>query len=119
MWFPLKTLFSDFCVTLFLDVDSQVQYLPVEKISVTALLFIPGFLWVGTSVGLVLLYPLPKMQGVPRVIGRACVAFHAHCGPVRSLLAVPQGEFAEETASDKMSTEGKCMDSRQVIIYRR
>ena len=91
----------------FLDVDSQVQYLSIEKISVTALLFIPGFLWVGTSVGLILLYPLPKMQGVPRVIGRACVAFHAHCGPVRCLLAIPQGVVAKETENDDVSPGGK------------
>lgn len=103
-WSSLKLGFVAFP---FLDVDSQVQYLSIEKISVTALLFIPGFLWVGTSVGLILLYPLPKMQGVPRVIGRACVAFHAHSGPVRSLLAIPQGLVAKETASDDVSTGGK------------
>ena len=89
------------------DVDSQVQYLNVEKISVTALLFTPGFLWVGTSVGLILLYPLPKMQGVPRVIGRACVAFHAHCGPVRSLLSIPQGVVVEEITGDDVSAASK------------
>ena len=57
----------------------------------TALAVIPGFLWVGTSCGLILVYPLPKLQGVPRVINHACVAFHAHSGPVRSLFAVPEG----------------------------
>ena len=78
-------------------VDSQVQYLAVEKLTVTALLTIPGFLWVGTSHGLILLYPIPKLQGVPRVIGRACVAFHGHCGPVRSLFAVADGPVSGET----------------------
>lgn len=91
----------------FADVDCQVQYLSMDKICVTALLFIPGFLWVGTSAGLILLYPLPKMQGVPRVIGRACVAFHAHCGPVRSLLAIPQGFVAEESLADDVGIGGE------------
>ena len=77
-----------------------MQYLAVDKITVTALLVTPGFLWVGTSFGLILVYPLPKLQGVPRVVGRACVAFHAHCGPVRSLLAVPEGTFQPQTAVD-------------------
>ncbi|XP_028393892.1 rho guanine nucleotide exchange factor 10-like isoform X2 [Dendronephthya gigantea] len=86
------------------DVDTQVQYLSLDKICVTALLFIPGFLWVGTSAGLILLYPLPKLQGVPRVIGRACVAFHGHCGPVRSLLAIPQGEVGVDITNDDVNT---------------
>lgn len=94
-------------IASFPDVDTQVQYLSVDKISITALLFIPGFLWVGTSAGLILLYPLPKLQGVPRVIGRACVAFHGHCGPVRSLLAIPQGEVSVDTTNDDVSTGGK------------
>lgn len=54
-----------------------------------------GLLWVGTSVGLVLIFPLPRLEGIPLVSGRACVSFHAYQGRVRSLCPLKNNPDAE------------------------
>jgi hypothetical protein len=54
-----------------------------------------GLLWVGTSVGLVLIFPLPRLDGIPLVSGRACVSFHAYQGRVRSLYPLKNNPDAE------------------------
>ena len=56
-----------------------------------------GLLWVGTSVGLVLIFPLPRLEGIPLVSGRACVSFHAYQGRVRSLCPLKNNPDAEVT----------------------
>jgi len=56
-----------------------------------------GLLWVGTSVGLVLIFPLPRLEGIPLVSGRACVSFHAYQGRVRSLCPLRNNPDAEVT----------------------
>ena len=49
-------------------------------------------LWVGTSVGIVLTLPLPRLPcGLPLLAsGAGHASRHAHCGPVRLVLQVPQ-----------------------------
>jgi len=51
-----------------------------------------GRLWVGTSVGLILAYPLPRLRdGIPRIQERPQVALHGHSGPVSFLVPVQYG----------------------------
>jgi hypothetical protein len=42
-----------------------------------------GLLWVGTNVGIALTIPLPRLEGVPIISGKANISYHAHFGPVR------------------------------------
>ncbi|RXG61933.1 Rho guanine nucleotide exchange factor 10 [Armadillidium vulgare] len=58
------------------------------KIYVTALMASKGLLWVGTNVGVVLTIPLPRLEGIPIISGRANISFHAHLGPITFLLAL-------------------------------
>lgn len=57
-------------------------------ICVTALKASKGLLWVGTNVGIVLSIPLPRLEGVPIISGRANVSYHAHTGPVNFFLGL-------------------------------
>ena len=57
-------------------------------VSVTFLLASRGLLWVGTSVGCVLTYPLPRLEGVPQIKGRPNVSYHAHMGPIKFLTPI-------------------------------
>ena len=57
-----------------------------RSIYVTALAAAKGLLWVGTNVGIALTIPLPRLEGVPIISGKANIAYHAHFGPVRMFL---------------------------------
>lgn len=60
--------------------------IPAANICVTALLASRGLLWVGTNVGVALTIPLPRLEGVPIISGRANISYHAHKGPISFLL---------------------------------
>ena len=40
----------------------------------------------GTNVGIALTIPLPRLEGVPIISGKANISYHAHFGPVRIFL---------------------------------
>ena len=54
---------------LFSDIDSQLEKTKLDQVYVTALAADEGLLWVGTSVGVSLLFPLPRLEGIPLVSG--------------------------------------------------
>ncbi|KAB0350825.1 hypothetical protein FD754_015682 [Muntiacus muntjak] len=56
------------------------------RLSVTSLLVCHGLLMVGTSLGVVVALPVPRLQGIPKVTGRGLVSYHAHHGPVKFLV---------------------------------
>ncbi|KAI5644275.1 rho guanine nucleotide exchange factor 10-like protein isoform X1 [Phthorimaea operculella] len=53
---------------------------------ISALLAGHGLLWVGTTAGVSVTVPLPKLEGLPLIGGHTGVSFHAHAGPVTFLL---------------------------------
>ena len=57
-------------------------------VHVTALMASSGFLWIGTSVGLILIYHIPHLEGIPIVSGKPYLAMDGHKGSVRVLLPV-------------------------------
>ncbi|XP_073075341.1 rho guanine nucleotide exchange factor 10 isoform X2 [Manis javanica] len=57
-----------------------------QRLCVTSLLVCHGLLMVGTSLGVVVALPVPRLQGVPKVTGRGMVSYHAHHGPVKFLV---------------------------------
>ncbi|KAG8517566.1 Rho guanine nucleotide exchange factor 10, partial [Galemys pyrenaicus] len=57
-----------------------------QRLSVTCLLVCHGLLMVGTSLGIVVALPVPRLQGIPKVTGRGLVSYHAHSGPVKFLV---------------------------------
>jgi len=59
---------------------------PQRSIHVTALMASRGLLWVGTNVGIALTVPLPRLEGVPIISGRANISYHAHFGSVTFFL---------------------------------
>ncbi|XP_052082566.1 rho guanine nucleotide exchange factor 10-like isoform X2 [Mytilus californianus] len=56
---------------------------------ITSLMVSKGFLWVGTSSGILLTFPLPRLKdGVPIISGRPFVSYHGHNGPVQFLIPI-------------------------------
>ncbi|XP_035829143.1 rho guanine nucleotide exchange factor 10-like protein [Aplysia californica] len=57
---------------------------------VTALGVSKGLLWLGTSIGVILSLPLPRLSdGVPLYRGSPCVSLHSHAGPVKFFTMFP------------------------------
>ena len=76
-----------------IDISSNVTRVLTARdnsraVTVTALSAAKGLLWVGTNVGIALTIPLPRLEGVPIVSGRANISYHAHFGPVRMFLTL-------------------------------
>ena len=75
-----------------INVASNVNRLVGKKhsrdVHVTALMASKGLLWVGTNVGIALSIPLPRLEGVPIISGRANVSHHAHSGPITVFLTM-------------------------------
>ncbi|XP_034471687.1 rho guanine nucleotide exchange factor 10-like protein [Drosophila innubila] len=62
------------------------QPLNNSSIYVTALMACKGLLWVGTNVGIAVIIPLPRLEGVPIISGGISMSCHAHFGPITFFL---------------------------------
>ncbi|XP_061578352.1 rho guanine nucleotide exchange factor 10-like protein [Cololabis saira] len=56
-------------------------------VQVSSLLICQGLLWVGTSQGLILTFPVPSLEGIPKITGKGMTSLNAHCGPVDLLVS--------------------------------
>lgn len=56
-----------------------------QRLSVTSLLVCHGLLMVGTSLGLVVALPVPRLQGIPKVTGEQTPPASASCSPTEHL----------------------------------
>ncbi|XP_053530160.1 rho guanine nucleotide exchange factor 10-like protein isoform X3 [Ictalurus punctatus] len=59
-----------------------------KNVRVTSLLICQGLLWVGTAQGIIITLPVPKLEGIPKITGKAMTSLNAHCGPVDFLVAI-------------------------------
>ncbi|KFQ08302.1 Rho guanine nucleotide exchange factor 10-like, partial [Leptosomus discolor] len=60
--------------------------LPDQKdVRVTSLLICQGSLWVGTDQGVIVMLPVPRLEGIPKVTGKGMVSLNGHGGPVQFL----------------------------------
>merc|ERR550525_999284 len=79
-----------------------------RSIYVTALSAAKGLLWVGTNVGIALTIPLPRLEGVPIISGKANISYHAHFGPVRMFLTLTT------SVAETVSTSRRGPDHRTI-----
>ncbi|XP_024831109.1 rho guanine nucleotide exchange factor 10-like protein isoform X3 [Bos taurus] len=82
--------------------------LPGQKhLCVTSLLICQGLLWVGTDQGVIVLLPVPRLEGIPKITGKGMVSLNGHCGPV-AFLAVATSILAPDILrSDQEEAEGQ------------
>lgn len=85
--------------------------LPGQKhLCVTSLLICQGLLWVGTDQGVIVLLPVPRLEGIPKITGKGMVSLNGHCGPV-AFLAVATSILAPDILrSDQEEAEGPRAD---------
>lgn len=88
--------------------------LPGQKhVCVTSLLICQGQLWVGTDQGVIVLLPVPRLEGIPKITGKGMVSLNGHCGPVTflavatSILALDILRTEQEEAEGPKAEEDK------------
>ncbi|XP_051518305.1 rho guanine nucleotide exchange factor 10-like protein isoform X2 [Myxocyprinus asiaticus] len=66
----------------------SAYFSPGQKtVCVTSLLICQGLLWVGTAQGVIVTLPVPRLEGIPKITGKAMTSLNAHNGPVEFLVA--------------------------------
>ncbi|KAF4078135.1 hypothetical protein AMELA_G00195830 [Ameiurus melas] len=71
-----------------INILTRSEYLsPGQTVCVTSLLICQGLLWVGTAQGIIITLPVPKLEGIPKITGKAMTSLNAHRGPVDILVA--------------------------------
>ncbi|XP_036208987.1 rho guanine nucleotide exchange factor 10-like protein isoform X15 [Myotis myotis] len=81
--------------------------LPGQKhVCVTSLLICQGLLWVGTDQGVIVLLPVPRLEGIPKITGKGMVSLNGHCGPVTFLAVATSILALDILRSDQEEAEG-------------
>ncbi|XP_059547066.1 rho guanine nucleotide exchange factor 10-like protein isoform X6 [Myotis daubentonii] len=81
--------------------------LPGQKhVCVTSLLICQGLLWVGTDQGVIVLLPVPRLEGIPKITGKGMVSLNGHCGPVTFLAVATSILALDVLRSDQEEAEG-------------
>ncbi|KAK3547223.1 hypothetical protein QTP86_017832, partial [Hemibagrus guttatus] len=71
-----------------INISTRSTYLsPGQTMCVTSLLICQGLLWVGTAQGIIITLPVPKLEGIPKITGKAMTSLNAHRGSVDILVA--------------------------------
>ncbi|NXD86379.1 ARGAL protein, partial [Halcyon senegalensis] len=79
--------------------------LPGQKhVRVTSLLICQGSLWVGTDQGIIVLLPVPRLEGIPKITGKGMVSLNGHGGPVE-FLAVALSTLAPDVLKGDQDEE--------------
>nr|XP_055205685.1 rho guanine nucleotide exchange factor 10 isoform X19 [Gorilla gorilla gorilla] len=85
-----------------------------QRLSVTSLLVCHGLLMVGTSLGVLVALPVPRLQGIPKVTGRGMVSYHAHNSPVKFIvLATALHEKDKDKSRDSLAPGPEPQDEDQ------
>lgn len=67
---------------------AKITKLNGEHCHISSMLATKGLLWLGTSLGITLVYRIPCLEGVPLISGRPYLAYDAHQDSVRVLLSM-------------------------------
>ncbi|CAK6974425.1 LOW QUALITY PROTEIN: rho guanine nucleotide exchange factor 10-like protein [Scomber scombrus] len=69
------------------NISTRTAHLTPGKVCVSSLLICQGLLWVGTSQGIMFTFPVPTLEGIPKITGKGMTSLNAHCGPVDFLVS--------------------------------
>nr|XP_034977118.1 rho guanine nucleotide exchange factor 10-like protein isoform X5 [Zootoca vivipara] len=91
-----------------------------KNVRVTSLLICQGLLWVGTDQGILVLLPVPRLEGIPKITGKGMVSLNGHCGPVEFLAValstlapdILKSDKEEDPLADPISAKDEKPDSK-------
>ncbi|XP_056130102.1 rho guanine nucleotide exchange factor 10-like protein [Lampris incognitus] len=78
------------------------------SLCVTSLLICQGLLWVGTTQGAILTFPVPTLEGIPKIRGKGMMSLNAHNGPVDFLVPI-----LSTLSADTLKRDSLCSGSFQ------
>ncbi len=84
----------------------------LDRLHITALMASDGYMWIGTSIGAILIYRIPQIGGVPLVEGNPYLAMDSHKEAVRVLLTV---KTVATVSSSRVSQFISDEDSRETL----
>nr|XP_046252335.1 rho guanine nucleotide exchange factor 10-like protein isoform X2 [Scatophagus argus] len=70
------------------NISTRTAHLTSGQVCVSSLLVCQGLLWVGTSQGIIITFPVPTLEGIPKITGKGMTSLNAHCGPVDFLVSI-------------------------------
>ncbi|XP_062889348.1 rho guanine nucleotide exchange factor 10-like protein isoform X1 [Mobula hypostoma] len=82
-----------------------------RNVLVTCLLVCQGMLWVGTNQGILIILPVPKLEGIPKVTGKGMISLNAHCGPVEFLIPTVGSLDLELLKSESSEDVHECQET--------
>uniref|UniRef100_A0A3B3CQD8 Rho guanine nucleotide exchange factor (GEF) 10-like b n=1 Tax=Oryzias melastigma TaxID=30732 RepID=A0A3B3CQD8_ORYME len=80
-------LFHTETLELLQEVNISARSRHPGQLTVSCMLICQGLLWVGTDQGVILTFPVPTLEGIPRITGKGRTSLNAHCGPVDFLVS--------------------------------
>ncbi|KAG8002371.1 Rho guanine nucleotide exchange factor 10-like protein [Nibea albiflora] len=91
------------------NISTRTTHLTPGKLCVSSLLICQGLLWVGTRQGIILAFPVPTLEGIPKITGKGMTSLNAHCGPVDMLVST-----TSTLASDLLRRDSIIIGSEEV-----
>ncbi|XP_074538407.1 rho guanine nucleotide exchange factor 10-like protein [Halichoeres trimaculatus] len=84
------------------NISTRTAHLTPGQVCVSSLLICQGLLWVGTSQGVILTFPVPTLEGIPKITGKGTTSLNAHCGPVNFLVSTSSSLASDLLRRDSM-----------------
>nr|XP_020485961.1 rho guanine nucleotide exchange factor 10-like protein [Labrus bergylta] len=84
------------------NISTRTALLTPGQVCVSSLLICQGLLWVGTSQGVILTFPVPTLEGIPKITGKGMTSLNAHCGPVDFLVSTTSTLASDLLRRDSM-----------------
>ncbi|XP_034550666.1 rho guanine nucleotide exchange factor 10-like protein isoform X2 [Notolabrus celidotus] len=95
------------------NISTRTAHLTTGQVSVSSLLICQGLLWVGTSKGVILTFPVPTLEGIPKITGKGTTSLNAHCGPVDFLVSTSSSLASDLLRRDSMLNGSEESSPRQ------
>lgn len=77
------------------------QHIQIKGEMISSLLATPGYLWVGLSNGLIVIYRIPKLEGIPAIMSYPFLAQDSHEDSIRVMIYVNTSVSLEKEQLDK------------------
>ncbi|XP_041654440.1 rho guanine nucleotide exchange factor 10-like protein isoform X1 [Cheilinus undulatus] len=84
------------------NISTRTAHLTPGQVYISSLLICQGLLWVGTSQGVILTFPVPTLEGIPKITGKGTTSLNAHCGPVDFLVSTSSTLASDLLRRDSM-----------------
>ncbi|XP_024914862.1 rho guanine nucleotide exchange factor 10-like protein isoform X2 [Cynoglossus semilaevis] len=94
------------------NIYTHIVHPTSDQVYVSSLLICSGLLWVGTSEGDIITFPVSTLEGIPKIRGKGMMSLNAHCGPVDFLVSASSSLISDLNRLDST------LDGRKEAVNR-